>query len=613
MSKHNQSNSADSLSSVGDRILRALTQEEISELIDALFAVLPDNLRSSALAELEPNTQKTVQEILTPSPLAQQNNLAKSPPVSQAKLAQTWSKLWLEWDEIIEEASLEEGEYIAQEEDWEQPYFDAYSLSENLDKVAQKMQPLLMVAFENRFNPDTGFVSTLLEAESKIRSGIPDWMDIDDGIHLEQYVTESLLQWEWLTVKDARQDPFDFAQRIKQLSEQFECVSLDDHTTLDFLTQLSDEEQQCILAGLNANRETGFWKQLLDNTYSYWHKFYITAIHQYAPPEVYLDNLRATIPQQWQNGLPVIEDLLAKQDYSASLTVIEATLDALLKSKHQDQSWSPETLLLFTIVDGFSSSDGYRENETTLLRFYQQTAQGLGQSQRVNALEIQLIVFESCFDWARMFQTFAEIHVCETTDQSLFQSWRNYIIRRAKPGSHWDMYQKVKSVDIWWLHWLIDSIATPNQGPTWFAQQILQWLTSLPGEQRDLGEAYDILRLLTKDLTEIHCLGQPPYPQFYQVVIRPRDLSAPDDTSRRAYLQQYAPNQLWDQVMAYWKAQLHQFVPRPELSRNSDYTAHAQWMSALQELAPQSYEILLAQWRVEHQRRRNLWKALLKN
>src|SRR5579883_910412 len=616
MSKHNQnrSNSADNLGSVGDRILAALTQQEISQLLDVLFGVLSDDLRSLALAQLQPNTQETVKQILAPSPLTQQANLAKSQPVSQAKLAQTWLKLWQQWDEIIGEASLEEGEYITREADWEPPYFDTYSFAENLDKVAQKMQPLVMVAFENRFNPDTGFASALLEAESEIRAGIPDWMDIDDGIHLEQYVSASLLLWEWLTVKDARQDAFDFAQTIRQLEEEFECVSLDGDTILDFLTQLSDEEQQCILAGLNANRETTLWKQSLDNTHSHWYEFYMEAIHKYAPPEIYLNNLRATIPQQWQNGLPVIEDFLAKQDYSASLSVIEETLDALLKSKHKDKSWSPETSLLYTIVGGFSSSDGQRENEFALLRYYQQTAQGLEQSQRVNALEIQLIVFESCFDWARMFQTFAQIEVCETTHQSLFQSWRNYIIRCAKPRSRWDFYQyqQVKSVESWWLHWLIDSIATPNKGATWFAQQILQWLASLSGERTDLGEAYDILRLLTKDLTEIHCLGQPPYPQFYQVVIRPTDLSAPDDTSRRAYLQQYAPNDLWEKVMAYWKAQLHQFVPRPELSRNSDYTEHAQWMSALKELAPQTYKSLLAQWRVEHQRRRNLWKALEK-
>ncbi|WP_414553188.1 hypothetical protein [Anabaena sp. CCY 0017] len=85
-----------------------------------------------------------------------------------------------------------------------------------------------------------------------------------------------------------------------------------------------------------------------------------------------------------------------------------------------------------------------------------------------------------------------------------------------------------------------------------------------------------------------------------------------DDTFRKTYLQQYAPNDLWDQVVAYWKTQLHNFVPRPELSRNSDYTEHAQWMSALKELAPKVYQNLLAQWRIEHQRRRNLWKAMEK-
>jgi hypothetical protein len=64
------------------------------------------------------------------------------------------------------------------------------------------------------------------------------------------------------------------------------------------------------------------------------------------------------------------------------------------------------------------------------------------------------------------------------------------------------------------------------------------------------------------------------------------------------------------QVMGYWKAYLQNFVPKPENAHNSDYTQHAHWMAALRELAPQNYEALLANWRVDHHRRRNLWKAM---
>ncbi|GAA6615888.1 hypothetical protein [Scytonema sp. NUACC26] len=110
--------------------------------------------------------------------------------------------------------------------------------------------------------------------------------------------------------------------------------------------------------------------------------------------------------------------------------------------------------------------------------------------------------------------------------------------------------------------------------------------------------------------TQLMAKAQIPYPNFYQVVIRSNELSTPDETSRPVYLQEYTSKDMWEQVMVFWKAQLHNFVPRPEQAHKSDYTNHAQWMAALKELNLQAYGALLAQWKTEHQRRRNLWKAM---
>ena len=82
------------------------------------------------------------------------------------------------------------------------------------------------------------------------------------------------------------------------------------------------------------------------------------------------------------------------------------------------------------------------------------------------------------------------------------------------------------------------------------------------------------------------------------------------EKSRQTYLQQYAPSDLWERVLTYWREQLHQFIPQPELAQKSDYTQHAQWMTALKELNPNNYETLLQQWKVDHRRRSNLWKAM---
>lgn len=600
----------DYLNNIGSRIQVALTQQEISQLLDALFSVLSDDLRAKVFTQLSSDTQKTLKQVLTSSKSIVTNQENKSQPISQQKLAQIWMNLWREWDEVIEEAAQEKGKYIAQEVDWEAPYFDSYTFAEDLDKVAQKIQPLIDAAFENQFHPNTGFISALVSAENEISSGIPDWMDIDDGIYLLESVTNCLLKWEWLSSQKSEQDAFEFVQKLRLQEEKFEYMALNGDAVTDFLIQLPEKEQRCILAELDLNKENKLWQDSLENTYSHWHQFYMEVIHRYAPPERYLNNLRSTIGQQWQNGLAVIENLLTKNEFTASLSVIEETLDSLLKSRHREQPWSPETSLLFPLVNNFYGNNGDWTNERTLLQYYQQTSVGLGQLEQSEALKIQLAIFESCFDWPAVFKAFTEIPLSKTTHKSLFQSWRDYIIRCTKPRPHIGFYQKLKTVDDWWLYWLIDCAASTEQDASHFQQKLLQWLTNLSGDKQELGEDYDILRLLTKDLTQIYYQGQAPYPKFYEIVIKPKDLSSHDDACRQSYLQQYAPDNLWDKVISYWKAQLQNFVPRPELSQNSNYTEHSQWMAALKELAPQGYKELISKWKVKHHRRRNLWKAM---
>jgi hypothetical protein len=336
---------------------------------------------------------------------------------------------------------------------------------------------------------------------------------------------------------------------------------------------------------------------------------YIYYVEQYAP-ERYLDKLRSTIPQQWQNGLPIIEDLLAKQDYQESVKVIQETLTAMLKLEQVDENWTPDISLLFTSVNRYYGDANRLESLRNLLVFYRQAAQGLDQTQLVSALSLQLIAFDQFFDWRTMFKAFAEVAVSQQTRQALFESWRDYIIQGARQYIWSDFGSTQPHDDTWWLHWLIESIVNELKGPAWFQQEMTEWLTQLPRNQTALGEDFNFLRLLTKDLTDIASEGKSQHPQFYQVVVRPAELSSPDQTSRQEYLKEYASGDLMDQVMAYWKRHLHSFVPRPEMAHKSDYTHHAQWMAALHELDPQSYKALLGEWRVDHQRRRNLWKAM---
>jgi len=296
MSKKNKVKSDSSLSHIGDHILGALTQQEIAGLLDALFEVLPPEIRDEALDQLQPDTRKAVQHILYPPEAAGDTKAARTKLASMARLEQTWSELWDEWYGMVEEAAQEEGEYMAQDAHWEPPYFDHTAFIEDLEKVAGKMRPLLQTAFQNEFSPDTGFAEALLEAEEEISGAMPEWIEVE-GFYLEKDLTACLLEWEWLVAMDEEQDAFVFAQRILDWENQFSLVTLEDDSFIDFFTQVSEGDQQTVFEGLTSHKDTPLWKERLENTHSYWHALYMYYVEQYAP-ERYLDNLRPTIPQQ---------------------------------------------------------------------------------------------------------------------------------------------------------------------------------------------------------------------------------------------------------------------------------------------------------------------------
>src|SRR5712691_8359976 len=404
---------------IGQQLFAALTHNEIAHLLEVLLGTVSPDMVEHVLAQLQPDTRQTVQTLLLPSDTADTTPAIHTPSVSLAKLEQTWSALWQEWDHIVDEAAQEDGTYIVRERPWEAPYFDSTTFVRDLERVAKAMRPLLRTAFDNAFVPATSFIDALLEADADIRAAMPEWMYLDDGYDVDEHVTACLLEWEWLQVQEDTSDVFLLVQRLRAWEEERAYAKLAHGTFLAFFNQLPDEQQQHIFSGLTTHKDTPLWQPVLTNSFSPWHALYMLYVYRYAP-EQYMDNLRPTISQRWENGLPVIESYLQRKEFQESLTVIEQNLAAMFR-RRQDTPWNPETSLLFPIVQ----SDAVRDEtapHAILLRYYQQTAQGLGQLQLVNVLEIQLKAFEHCFDWHQMLQVFDEATVPEAIHQALLQS-----------------------------------------------------------------------------------------------------------------------------------------------------------------------------------------------
>lgn len=590
--------------SLGVLLLEALTRNEIVLVVDALLSHCSS--LDAVLAELPEETRETVRCVL--NPIVSTSSEPTISTVSPAKFEQVWSDLWQEWDDVISEAGNEDGKYIEQLEDWESPYFDYSALVDDLEAIAERMQPLLVEASDYGFLDDNDFARTLEDLMGTVVASLPGWIDVawsDEGFFLERHLTQCLLQWRWLKVQKTGGDGFAFVWSIREWEKRCEeLIALDAHVFADFMAALPDSDRQRIYEGLSQNVEVPLWKSVLDNPFLHWHGLYLSTMEQY-DPERRLQALRKTIPEVWLNGFPVIEDLLAKEAYRESLEVIEETLQSLLHSIGGDklQSWTPEVSLLAVISRNHVQRD--RNSEVKLLRYYRQVIEALQQSEGVGALTLQLAAYENEADWAAMLAVFETVQVSEKTRVNLWESWRDGILNGI--GQRF----AIATGHSWWLSWLLDAIQDREmQG---FEDFVRQWLAKLEAEeQRENLTRLDFvaLRLLTCDLAAIREENWQHYPHFRDVVLASERLKTIDASSRQFFLQQYSPDNLWEKVMAYWQKCLHIWIPAPETARNSDYTKQAQWVVALREVSPEHCGKLLERWRIEHKRRRNLWKAL---
>jgi hypothetical protein len=276
MAKRNQAKPIESNESIdiklSENLLEALTQQEIAQLLDALFGVLTSELQEQAIDQLLSSTQQTVRQILTPAI----NTQSKATPIASiAKQAQTWSKLWGEWNTVLSEVSEDEGKYIVQEVSWEPPSFDNSTFMEDLENIAAQLLPLIPIAVENSFSPEDKFFEELVDIENTVVDTIPDWMGSLEWLDMPCNLTHCVLRWQLLWAQAEEQDAFCFAQSIRKYETHFQLVHFDRVALKDFILKLPVTDQQNIFAGLTANQTDEIWQHELTNKSSHWHGVYL--------------------------------------------------------------------------------------------------------------------------------------------------------------------------------------------------------------------------------------------------------------------------------------------------------------------------------------------------
>ena len=586
--------SESSTSTVGQRLLAALTTQQAQILLGlvaqhGLLAGLDEKLRAA-----DPDLADTVCRFL-----AAETSTQPVVAPSDQKALETWNDFWGDWESRISELGDAEGAYANQEEHWHPPYFDSRALTDDLEKDARRLLEWLESAFPLVQEPDL-FRASLAEIESGIQS-YPDWMQpFDDCCVLGPQATTCVLRWTWLGLAHEPSPGPQLADSIHSLDNELKQVGLDDEACVQFFSSLPDATARDILAHLGS----GDYAEAVADIRSVWHRIR----HEYEKrfdPAAHLRTCAEHLAGDWRYGEPLIADALARGDLAGAEKFVEATLSSLLRL-NPEEPWRPELSLL----PDKTCYSAVAEDETIpkLLDQWETIAAQRGRAKRAAACRLQRALLKHAHDWPAVLEAFAAFRHdagASAVAGELLSQWRERAV--AACASYQEPNPKPADS---WIYWLIEARCDPVAHQASFLEHLTAWLDCCAESAAFFGKHWRSLALLTRSLPQTAQI-KPQCPTFHSQVLMPAtNFEAKLLASLGEALGFLSDATARVDPLAIWRQHLHTLVPSPGATGGSSYHEPALWMKALSEVNSAGYNQLLARWKTEYKRRRNLWAEM---
>ena len=212
-------------------------------------------------------------------------------------------------------------------------------------------------------------------------------------------------------------------------------------------------------------------------------------------------------------------------------------------------------------------------------------------------------------DWDAALNAFQQVSsprfagICDR----LFADWRSLVVEESV-GRRYDEHEPP---GLTWVHGLVDAARAGGDGASLFRRVLRHWLKETERTPATLKQALGALGRLTLDL-DVGSQLRKTAPTLHRLLSQEWEGNRSVSASRRRWLERLEAPSLFSEVIQFWKRNLASLVPDPAQSFGSNYDTCAEWLAAVLELDPRSYEKIVREWTVTHHRRRNLWKALTK-
>jgi len=596
---------------IGRRLLEAVTKEQVAKLLDIVFSQGDVDRWQEGIMKADPDLAFTLARLLAAeegsNPPDSDGMTEKKARItlSEGRLLERWRDLWRRWNETIAEVGDEDGRYAVHEHHWEEPYFDDFSLANDLETIAGEMLPLIDEVFTLIDEP--GLFRHALEGISEAIADYPEWMGVeyDEGCKLGKNTTRCVLKWSRLSAGEGTGAGAVLLEIIHRMIATDGKAYLDNDACVSFFAELPDHRCREVYACLAANAE----KYDLQRTYSIWRRVGDLYEERFNPAK-YLETCGRFLAENWKYGPPLIDAAVERGDYGEAETCLVKTFASLLQPG-DGKTWQPE----LSIPEDFLHSYHREHVEiiSKLLAAWADVSLRLGNPIRRAAAVLQGAVQRNPDDWDTIIGEFRKLSDPSLKEalHPLFVQWRD----RAARGSLSYCRQSVDAAVGAWIHWLLEADLDRETKADWFRDKLGRWLEQFrTTANKDAAAVFKAqwpwLVRLTKDVAGAAVLAAD-YPNFTKTVLGDdHDGQSALDMGRQSALRRMAPPVDLPMLLGIWADHLAAIVPDPSTARNSRYTEQADWMTALCEINRDACDGLISRWRKEHKRKTSLWRDL---
>jgi hypothetical protein len=588
----------DKETTMGQLLIEYLTKDQIACMLEVVASAGDLKSLMDDFMRADPDMAATVDEILK-GLRTKADGKTQRRPVSHKRTMEYWNSLWRHWHETLADVGNEEGKYAVQDHHWGEPYFDGSYLASDLEPIARDMLGLIDDVYVSIGDPDL-FLDALEDIEASIAS-YPEWMGVEysEPCELEKYATSCLIKWLWLGLQHQPRSGISLLEKVYEIEKSYELVCMNQIALVDFFTNLPADSCREIYGYLQDEAQ----EIDLSDVYSPWHQINHVYESRFDSTK-YLETCRRHLDRNWRYGRPLIDDAFKRNQYQEAERWLEKTFTSFLERKRKGK-WYPESSLLMDQIE-YSMEDD-QEEIAALLLVWREVSLKLSNSQRGAAAQLQSVIFRLPEDCAAVIKEYKRVIGPKTrkTIDLIFEQWKTEMAERS-----FSRYMDTPTVSDSWVHWLIEASLDPKKKKQWFLSKLNGWLNDLKKDNKIFKKQWHWLACLTSDLPDSKRLVRK-YPVFYKTAL-PAEVSADDLLAsfrcRGLKKMNAGPGLLV--AMDVWKEHLHLIVPDPADAYKSDYTDHAAWCKAVNELNQNSYTAIISQWRIKHNRRRNLWRDL---